>query len=506
MHGRGETEAPITMEERTSMRAKTGVDTTTQPQDPASATPVPDPVSTGPDGGPVVAKPKRNGHLYQIDLVRLVTFAAVIFDHVILGLMSATAVVAGGVGLLCRYTRYSFFALTGFVQTYQYRDRELKPVDYWRRRYKLIGLPFLVWSLFYWGYTRYRRGGIDALTDIFNSWHSIGIALKSIAYDLITGHAFYHMYFMSVSMQIYLVFPAVLWVLKRTWGYHRYLLAISFAFHAWLIWRMMLPPLEFFASGLPGTLWSHLTITLLPYQFFILSGAVAAMHLEAFQAFMIRWRLQLISGALVVVGCTLWWYTAAYHGGLGNVMNGPAFDRMFRATNVFSIYNVAAFISIIVILYCLGTVWQERRSKGSLADKFMAKAADRSYGIYLAHALALAELMNFLRKHPDGPLWPKIFLTYIVTCTLTVFVVEVLRRSPISLITTGRSTIDWREQNEVRSAAVAVGAIAVGLVLRYGFEMVVGQLITSTGLLLLISAGVVAYKRRRAAVEEGAIV
>jgi len=159
-----------------------------------------------------------------------------------------------------------------------------------------------------------------------------------------------------------------------------------------------------------------------------------------------------------------------------------------------------------VILYCLGTVWQERRSKGSLADKFMAKAADRSYGIYLAHALALAELMNFLRKHPDGPLWPKIFLTYIVTCTLTVFVVEVLRRSPISLITTGRSTIDWREQNEVRSAAVAVGAIAVGLVLRYGFEMVVGQLITSTGLLLLISAGVVAYKRRRAAVEEGAIV
>ena len=130
------------MEERTSMRAKTGVDTTHTAPGPASATPVPDPVSTGPVGGPVVAKPKRNGHLYQIDLVRLVTFAAVIFDHVILGLMSATAVVAGGVGLLCRYTRYSFFALTGFVQTYQYRDRELKPVDYWRRRYKLIGLPF----------------------------------------------------------------------------------------------------------------------------------------------------------------------------------------------------------------------------------------------------------------------------------------------------------------------------------------------------------------------------
>jgi len=497
------------MEENASARTNTGVDTNKHhPHNPPSARPVPDPEPTGSSVDPDAAapKPKRGGHLYQIDFVRLVTFAAVILDHVILGLMSATAVVAGGVGLLCRYTRYSFFALTGFVQTYQYRDRELKPVDYWRRRYKLIGLPFLVWSLFYWGYTRYRRGGIDALTDIFNSWSSIGTALKSITYDLITGHAFYHMYFMSVSMQIYLVFPAVLWVLKRTWGYHRYLLAISFAFHAWLIWRMMLPPLEFFQSGLPGKLWSHLTITLLPYQFFILAGCVAAMHLEAFQAFMIRWRVHLIAAGLVVVGITLWWYNTAYHEGRGNVMHGTEFDRMFRATNVFSIYNIAAFIAIIVILYCLGTIWQQRRTKGSLADTFMAKAADRSYGIYLAHALALAELMRFLREHPDGPLWPKIIITYIVTCALTVFVVEVLRRSPISLITTGRSTIDWREQKEVRSAAVAVGAIVLGIVLRYGFEMVVGQLITGTGLLLLVSAAVVGYKRRRAALEEGATV
>ena len=497
------------MEEHASTQAKTGVDTTKQPQQPASPPVVP-PEPTGPAVDPdaivVAPKPKRGGHLHQIDLVRLVTFAAVIFDHVILGLMSAGAVVAGGIGLLCRYTRYSFFALTGFVQTYQYRNRELKPVEYWRRRYKLIGLPFLMWSLFYWAYTRYRRGGISNVIDNFTSFDALGTALKSIAYDLITGHAFYHMYFMSVSMQIYLVFPAVLWVLKRTWGYHRYLLAISFVFHAWLIWRMMLPPLGIFSDGVGGKLWSHLTITLLPYQFFILCGCIAAMHLEAFQAFMIRWRAQLIAAGLVVVAGTLWWYTVAYHGGRGNVGNGPDFDRMFRATNVFSIYNIGAFIAIIVIRYCLGTIWQQRRSHGSLADRFMSKAADRSYGIYLAHALALAELMRFLREHPGGPFWPKVIATYVVTCLLTVFVVETLRRSPISLITTGRNMISWKEQNEVKMAGGAVVAVVLGIVLRYGFEMLVGQLITGTGLLLAISAGVVAYQRRRAAIEEGATV
>ena len=271
-------------------------------------------MSTGPDNGPVVAKPKRNGHLYQIDLVRLVTFAR----------SSSTTSSRPHVG----HRRVAGVGLPVPLHT-QCSSRSPAscrptstatancPVDYWQRRYKLIGLPFLVWSLFCWGYTRYRRGGIDtALTDIFNSWHSIGIALRHRHHDLITGHAFYHMYFMSVSMQIYLVFLwQSLWVLKRTWGYHRfYLLAISFAFHAWLIWRMMLPPLEFFASGLPGTLWSHLTITLLPYQFFILSGAVAAMHLGvpgvhdplASPAHLRRSRRR---------RCTLWWYTAAYHGG-----------------------------------------------------------------------------------------------------------------------------------------------------------------------------------------------
>ena len=167
------------MEEHASTQAKTGVDTTKQPQEPASAPAVP-PVPPGPavdpDAAVAAPKPKRGGHLHQIDLVRLVTFAAVIFDHVILGLMSAGAVAAGGIGLLCRYTRYSFFALTGFVQTYQYRNRELKPVEYWRRRYKLIGLPFLMWSLFYWAYTRYRRGGISNVVDNFTSLDALGTA------------------------------------------------------------------------------------------------------------------------------------------------------------------------------------------------------------------------------------------------------------------------------------------------------------------------------------------
>lgn len=414
------------------------------------------------------------------------TFGGVILDHVILGVATATAVTAGGVGLLLRYTRYSFFALTGFVLTYQYRHREMQPVQFWRRRYKLIGLPFLAWSLFYWCYGRYRPGGFDALHDCFDSASAAWGSLKSIVYDLITGSAWYHLYFLSVSMQIYAIFPALLWVLRRTWGFHRYLLVASGAFQAWVMYAMLRPPLPFFTRGVPHEIWTHMVITLIPYQFFVFAGCVAAMHYEAFQAFMVRWRWPIIALGLATIAATLVYYTWDVHRG----------TSILRAANVFMLHNAFAFIAIIAILYCIGTIWQSRRTKGSVADRFMRTASDRSFAIYLAHALALAELLPVIQNHDDAPLWPLIAVSYVLTCLLTVFIVEVLRRSPISLVTTGRSTIDHREQNPLASGAVAAAAITLGLVLRGVFEAMVGDTIVAFGVLLAISAIVVAVKQR----------
>ncbi|AZG46038.1 acyltransferase [Gordonia insulae] len=432
---------------------------------------------------------RRDKHLYQVDFVRLVTFASVILDHVILGVASGTDVAAGGLGLLLRYTRYSFFALTGFVLTYQYRDRELRPLTFWRRRYKLIGLPFVVWSLFYWIYGRYRVGGVSGLRDLVDSPQSIMLSLRSIGYDLITGNAWYHLYFLSVSMQIYAVFPLILWVLRRTWGYHRYLLLVSYAAQTTLLYFMVRPTPSFFTHGPQHALWSHLVATIFPYQFFILSGCVAAMHYPAFQRFMLRWRWPVVGAAVVAIALTLAYY-------LHETQMG---ESVFRATNVFMVHNSFAYIAIIAMLYCLGTVWQNRRTPGSVADNVMRTAADRSFGIYLAHALALSELMPVVAEHRDAPTWPLIGVAYVGTVALTIFIVEVLRRSPISLITTGRSTIDWRAQNAGRSLAVGVAAIAVGVALRVAFGTLVGDLIVATGALLLVSAGLVTAKQRRAA-------
>ncbi|MET9201396.1 acyltransferase [Gordonia sp. NPDC003585] len=439
------------------------------------------------DPKPAAKTRKPDKHLYQIDFVRLVTFASVILDHVILNIPHIVNMSTGAVGLMMRYTRYSFFALTGFVLTYQYRDRELKPLTFWRRRYKLIGLPFVTWSLFYWVYGRYLVGGWSNVASNFESAESITLAVKSICYDLITGNAWYHLYFLSVSMQIYLVFPGILWVLRRTWGYHRYLLAASFAFHLWLIYAMTSPPMQFIPAGVHTALSKHLVATIIPYQFFNLAGCVAAMHYPAFQAFMVKWRKVIIPAGIAVIAATIVYF-------VNQVDLGISIER---ASNVFLVHNVFAYIAVILILYCLGTLWQDRRRPGSVADGFMRTAADRSFGIYLAHALALSALMPIIREHAGSAPWPLLLLSFLGTVVLTVFIVEVLRRSPISLITTGRNRLDWRQQNAGRSLIVGIVAIGIGVAVRLVIEPLTGNLIIATAALLVVSAVAVFWRRYR---------
>ncbi|MEZ5211100.1 acyltransferase [Gordonia sp. (in: high G+C Gram-positive bacteria)] len=442
---------------------------------------------------------KKDKHLYQIDFVRLVTFAGVVLDHVILAIAPYTELIAQGVGLLLRYTRYCFFALTGFVLTYQYRHRELHAPTFWRRRFKLIGLPFVTWSLFYWVYNRWRRGGWGDVWAAFDGPHAALTAGKSIAYDLITGHAAYHLYFLSVSMQIYVVFPAVLWVLRRTNGYHRYLLAVSGTFHLWLLYHMVRPALDIFTHGPLGLLWRYLGITLLPYQFFVLAGCLAAFHFEAFSAFMKRWRWPLSVIALITIAATLAYYADQVMG-LGGKLTA---EDVFRATNVFMVHNAFAFIGIIVLLWTGGVIWQTRRRPGSTADSLMAKAADRSFAIYLAHVVAIFAVTPQFLSAKVGIGW-MIVPMYLVVCALTLFLVEVLRLSPISLITTGRNRLDWRKQNPGKQLVVACASIIIGVVIQQTLGYGIGTYLAGTGILLLIGASAVLYKQRTSGMVDAA--
>ncbi len=414
---------------------------------------------TAPEKVTAPPAPERvTGHLYQLDIVRIVTFAGVIFDHCVSGTTFPFSVASNAVQTVFHYTRNAFFALTGFVLVYQYRDRKLDAIDFWRRRYKAVGLPFVVWTAFYWLYHMYIMWppAFSNVWRTFETWESTKAAFKVLGYDLLTGDAWYHLYFVFVTMQVYLIFPLVLKFLRWTWGYHRYLLAASFVFHMGLLHYMSNVRPEMFNYGILAKLWNHLPATVLPYQFFTLLGCVAAMHLEGVQRFMKRYRFYIIGLAVPVLVATLFYYYRLTELGMFPV----------TASNVFKPYAAAMFIMIILSLYAAGTYWSDHRTPGSFWDKFLKTASDRSFGIFLVHGFALQELAPTIQRFRLEVYAPIVtVITFIVTVFLTVGISEVLRRTPVSLYTTGRKMIPMAKQNLrntllIGGAMVVAGAIA----------------------------------------------
>ncbi|MDT4892140.1 MAG: hypothetical protein QOE97_1175, partial [Pseudonocardiales bacterium] len=139
--------------------------------------------------------PRR--HVHEVDVVRVLTFAAVIGVHTVSEANGSQSVAANAVVMLLHFTRAAFFMLTAFVLTYQYAGRTVPLRRFWSRRLLTVGIPYLTWTVVYSGLHWYQ--GPRTMT--FASW------LDQTLLYAADGTAWFHMYFLLVSMQIYLLFP-----------------------------------------------------------------------------------------------------------------------------------------------------------------------------------------------------------------------------------------------------------------------------------------------------------
>src|SRR5579875_2998996 len=141
-------------------------------------------------------------HVWEIDVIRLLTFTAVICVHSLAFTEPPSNQVAAGLMMLLQFGRELFFALSGFVLVYSSLGREVRPVASWRRRVPYVAAPYVVWSLIYYELTLHTSASAW-------SWSTFG-------HDLLYGGAEYHLYFLVVTLQRYLVFPLLVRFVRRT--------------------------------------------------------------------------------------------------------------------------------------------------------------------------------------------------------------------------------------------------------------------------------------------------
>jgi peptidoglycan/LPS O-acetylase OafA/YrhL len=160
-----------------------------------------------------VSAPPRRQHIVAFDLIRLLIIGLVVGVHTLSNGGGVINGLLGGFITVFHTSRELFFLLTGLVLTYNYglRPRILLP-SFWWRRYKLVVPAYLAWTVIYF----LADPGRLSATGL---WH-----------DLLTGNARYHMYFLLVTMQVYLLFPLVRWLLRRTSGHHVVLFGVLCAY------------------------------------------------------------------------------------------------------------------------------------------------------------------------------------------------------------------------------------------------------------------------------------
>ncbi|MGH7912040.1 MAG: acyltransferase, partial [Candidatus Dormibacteraceae bacterium] len=365
------------------------------------------------------AQRPRREHLVQIDVLRIVAIVAVVATHITIFTQSSASVGAQGLTVLLHVSRFAFFFITAFVLYLTYGGRPMRVLPFWRKRFPPVLLPYLVWTLIYWQYNRFFPWGGYPDT--------LSASLWQLGTNLLNG--WFQLYFLIVTFQLYIVFPLIAWIVRKTEGRHLLLLAVTGGIE--LLW---LYAMQYQWPRLPGALqavFGHAQAEIWSYQFFFFVGAVAAAHKDRLIDLLRRHRRSLAAAVPALLAIAFGLYA----------LNLALGQSPLQAAGVFQPAIVPVFFGSLLGLGLLAQRLADTKAPTSLVWRLFVWAGEISFGIYLSHMLALQLLvlpqvqalgLDLLPAPVDG------VVTWALTVLFTVLLVTVLRHLPFANALTGR--------------------------------------------------------------------
>jgi peptidoglycan/LPS O-acetylase OafA/YrhL len=376
-------------------------------------------------------------HLYELDVVRALTMVGVVGVHTISWTTNPASDSAGALTILLHFTRESFFTLMAFVLIFSYRQRPVTWRTFWAKRFPFVVTPYLAWTAIYLGITN----------GFWQQSHENQIRQFDTA--ALNGTAWYHLYFLLVTLQIYLLFPLILLLVQSTRRHHVAVVATS------LVVQLAAMSLAQYWTGHRGEigqwLWNHKNSLVISYQFFVVLGAVAACHVEELLTFFRSHQRGIWAGITATLALTIGWYTVGLFIGEAPLVSSAVFQP---AEVLWSIAAVSALVAA-------GVRWADVRASVAAqcskhpGGRVIPLLSRTSFGIFLVHPLVLNALVvlgfvSGLRAQlPDlvayAIVWP------LVLVIATAFAM-VAGRTPLSVILTGRRRTAVRRSRPVAAA------------------------------------------------------
>jgi peptidoglycan/LPS O-acetylase OafA/YrhL len=397
------------------------------------------PVQTAPEPAANTTTPTmRNGrprHLYEVDVLRILTFACVIGVHTTSHTAASDSVVSYAALALLHFTRLVFFSLTAFVLVYSYTLRPRPMAQFWPKRFLLVGVPYLAWSLVYvgsaWLLSDTQRGDVPVLVVTF-------------AHGVVTGTSMYHLYFLLVTMQVYLLLPAIIWLVRRTRGHHWTLTVVA------LVVNLAVYTVYKYDHAVFDGFHGYTKQFFFMYLFFIVSGAVAADHADRFLTW-VRAKRALIGWIVLATGVgtlLVWW--------LQIVLDGQS---LYAAGTPNQPIQIIWSTAVGLGFLALGAKWADRRDPSSWLARAIDYGSDRSFGIFLSHPFIIWILLygdSWTERHIPTPwLTP---VVYVLAVIGAVILTELFRWTPLSIPLTGRPSLGSRAARAAKREKAAAAA------------------------------------------------
>src|SRR6266700_635096 len=342
-------------------------------------------------------------YIYELDLMRPVTAVTVVAVHVLaftqfLNHTTTGLQVQNGIITSVHFTRDIFMFITALALAYVYFGRPFSGKRFWAKRSIGILVPYCIWSIAY--------------TWVNTSQHSPAAFDKLALFNILTGNASYQLYYILLTLQLYLVLPLFLLFLKHIKHHPWRALGISFALQVLLMYvdYRYLQQGTLASSGVWQVVAAYQDRFLLTYQFYFILGGLAALYLQQERAFVLSHGKWIVSGFVLALAA-LWVHfllqVDVYHESLG------------YATSV--LQPLMTFYSpvVIVLLGFLACRWASRTDQQGHPKgyRFWRTLSDASFGIYLVHVFILTALLQ--RVVPFMPeAWPvavRVFLTWFLT-------------------------------------------------------------------------------------------
>lgn len=309
-----------------------------------------------------------------MDIVRALAILAVVLIHstsdatVELTKGSLSQILFYTINRACQFAVPLFILISGFVLFYKYcNDWNIKlAIEYSRKRIWKIAVPYTLWSFFYYFFYQYITK------------REININLHKFFYLFKWGEIAYHLYFMILILQFYLLFPILMTVVKKwTWFKHCLIplgILIQGSFYLYINWDSAFP---------------HVSSLSPAYFAYFLIGGYIGINYAIFKSWMERnfkWIMLItfISGTSYV----------------GMLIASHYTNLLFENTPWYYISVLLYSVGIALSFLSLGHLLLNN----SYAPIFgLHSISSYSFGIYLVHPFLLSTY-KYLTKAP-GSIW-----------------------------------------------------------------------------------------------------